>query len=217
MNNNINDTKEFNDVQAGVSRKHHYFDLEKFMNGGYNVDAAVCLITPLQVVMTDCYKKNDYIGFYTHEDTMKEIYGAVYHGNEVILNKKWGMAWPCEVIKDSNICMQICNSFTKDSSNDIVISIPNMISIEQYNALVSFNDYIKKIYNGKKNDFDLKPMNFKFSKTNNSKDADVVCNNNIDAVLEVVRDRIGDVTYCDEFIVGTDLINSLSDTKGKSK
>lgn len=217
MSNIINDTKEFNDVQSGVSRKHHYFNLEKFMNGGYNVDAAVCLITPLQVVMTDCYKKNDYMSYYTHEDTMKEIYGAVYCGNEEVLNKKWEMAWPYDVIKDGNICMQMCNKFTMDNSNDIVLSIPDVISIDQYNALVSFNDYIKKIYVNNKSYFDLKSISFKFSKTNNFKDSDIISNNSIDAILEIVRNRIGDVTYRDEFIVGTSLNGSLSDNKGKGK
>lgn len=217
MSNIINDIKEFNDVQSGVSRKHHYFNLEKFMNGGYNVDAAVCLITPLQVVMTDCYKKNDYMSYYTHEDTMKEIYGAVYCGNEEVLNKKWEMSWPYDVIKDGNICMQMCNNISKECSNDVAISIPNVISKEQYDALVDFNLYIKKIYENNKNYFDKRSICFRFSINNNIKESDMQSFNNIDSLLENIKMRIGDVTYRDEFIVGTSLNGSLSDNKRKGK
>lgn len=212
----VRDVNEFNNVQSGVYRKHCYFDLEKFMNKGYNVDVGVVLITPLQMVMTDCYKRNDYVGFYTHEDTMKEIYGAVYNGNNVILDKEWDSVWPFDVIRDGNICMQMCNGISKDNSNDIIISMPDVVSEEQYNALVYFNDYIKKIYENNKSSFDIRPMLFKMI-ASNSKFSDIECRNNIDFILEKIKSRVGEVNYRDEFIVGTDFGSSLNESKGMKR
>lgn len=212
----VRDANEFNGVQSSVYRKHHYFDLERFMNKGYNVDVGVVLITPLQMVMTDCYKKNDYVSFYTHEDTMKEIYEAVYNGDDVILEKKWYGIWPFDVIRDGNICMQMCNGISKDNSNDIIISLPDVVSEEQYNALVYFNDYIKKIYENNKSYFDMRPMLFKMV-TSNSKFSDIECHNNIDLILENIKSRVGEVNCRDEFIVGTDFSSSLNESKGMKK
>lgn len=186
--------------QLRLKKEHLIFDLEKFMLNKGTSDGALLLITPSQILMTDCFVsafEDDPFG--CHLDVADYMYKAIY-GESKLFEGGNPFIWQELVMEDGNVCLQLCRS--EDMAISLVC-VPEIISENQYNLLVEFNNRVKEIYVNNKNYFDNSPMGFVLYDSDNECDT----LNNLDDILLVLKDRIGKVNSRQEVILGNSIDN----------
>lgn len=181
-------------LKLTVEKEHLNFDLEKFMKKEGASSGAVVLMTPKQIVATDCFVRRELDPTYgEHGFALEAISNAVY-ADYGVYNTSYNLIWQAIALADGNIFMQLCT----DCSS--IIWIPEVISISQYNSLLLFNEKIKEIYSNNKEYFDLYPMAFISNLREDKEDL-----NNIDTILEIAKGKIGNVNLKMETIVGDNI------------
>lgn len=162
-----------NERQIRLLEEADSFDLEDFYLRKGPSTGAVCLITKNQMLITDCYiKENSKRSYGTHRKTADDIYKAIYG---------IGIAkipyWESQIIEDGNIIMELCCSFPS------VIHIPNELSGSQRTMLTNFVNRINNIINN--NDFFKdNPQEFILLIGENQ---EISCTNELNTLLEEIN------------------------------
>ena len=126
--------KPQNDIQRKLLSEINKFSLNDFLHDNGPVTGAVILITPNQMLKTYNYVEKD--RYYSHFDTVNEMYKAIY--NE---NIDYNILWQPSIIKDGNIVLQLCIPKYEFS----FAWLPENIENSQIDYLEKFNNELKSI------------------------------------------------------------------------
>lgn len=124
-----------NSLQERILELNENFNLTNFLMGKTDIETAIGLITPNQILFVEC----ELVDTDNHAYNFQVLYDAIYNPSKVIIPIKNTSTWQEIVIEDSNIVIQLTKF------GDLYIWCPETINEHQLSSLRKMNEELKLI------------------------------------------------------------------------